>query len=171
MKQFILMVMTTVFVASFSYAQSCAAKATCNKTTTTSSLQINSVMPDSPAERAGLLADDIITTVNDQAISTETELTALLAEKQAGDYIKLQYSRDGETFVKNIRLEAPERSVGLLSIFAGEAQPAYLGVSLRASGNSSCSKIDSCAGTNAAKVSNSNGKCVSTCTRKTNPEQ
>jgi len=58
--------------------------------------------PDSPADKAGLVGGDIITTVDGQAIHSDDEMTALLAHTPIGKTLDVVYLRDGET--KNTKL-------------------------------------------------------------------
>ena len=58
---------------------------------------IYSVEDDSPAQQAGLQANDIVTEVDGKTISTTSELVELVGEKAAGDELKLKVYRQGET--------------------------------------------------------------------------
>jgi S1-C subfamily serine protease len=52
---------------------------------------IQSVAPGSPAEQAGLVAGDTITTLDGQAIATYDQLSSLLLQHAAGDTVTLQW--------------------------------------------------------------------------------
>jgi S1-C subfamily serine protease len=52
------------------------------------------VADGSPAQRAGLQRNDVITAIDGQAIDNNGELLALLAEKQSGDTVHVTYYRD-----------------------------------------------------------------------------
>jgi S1-C subfamily serine protease len=52
---------------------------------------IQSVVPGSPAEQAGLVAGDTITTLDGQAIATYDQLSSLLLQHAAGDTVTLQW--------------------------------------------------------------------------------
>lgn len=56
-----------------------------------------SVLPDSPAAKAGLRPNDVIVAVNGTKIDQSHSLTALLSRQQPGDKIKLTILRDGKT--------------------------------------------------------------------------
>jgi membrane-associated protease RseP (regulator of RpoE activity) len=53
--------------------------------------------PDSPADKAGLVGGDIITTVDGKPIHTDDEMTDLLASTPIGKTLDVVYLRDGET--------------------------------------------------------------------------
>jgi S1-C subfamily serine protease len=52
---------------------------------------IQSVVPGSPAEQAGLVAGDTITALDGQAIATYDQLSSLLLQHAAGDTVTLQW--------------------------------------------------------------------------------
>lgn len=54
------------------------------------------VVKNSPAAKAGLVANDIITWVNNQEVNSENDLADLVARYRAGDRITLSYLRDGQ---------------------------------------------------------------------------
>lgn len=60
------------------------------------------VLPDSPAQKAGLLAEDIILEINGEKIGQEHSLVAIIQKYNAGDKIRLKILRGG----KEINLEA-----------------------------------------------------------------
>ncbi len=55
------------------------------------------VVPDSPADQAGLQEGDIIVKVNDQVIDGDHPLDATLAESAPGDTVSIEILRDGQT--------------------------------------------------------------------------
>lgn len=57
---------------------------------------IRRVVEGSPAERAGLKADDIVLTCNDAPIATAQDLVARVAALKPGAEVKLEVLRDGE---------------------------------------------------------------------------
>lgn len=58
---------------------------------------VKSVTEDSPAEKAGLRENDIITAVNGEEISGRKALSELISSCSAGDTLKLTVYRQGET--------------------------------------------------------------------------
>lgn len=58
---------------------------------------VRSVTEDSPAEKAGLQANDIITAINGETISGRTELSKAISECSPGDKLTLTVYRQGET--------------------------------------------------------------------------
>lgn len=71
--------------------------------TTDGGVTFNNVEPPgSPADNAGLVGGDIITTVDGQAIHSEDEMMKLLARTPIGKTLDIVYVRDGET--KNTKL-------------------------------------------------------------------
>lgn len=55
-----------------------------------------SILPDSPATKAGLKEKDIITKVNDTTLDESTSLTSALGKYQPGDKVTLTVVRDGK---------------------------------------------------------------------------
>ena len=66
------------------------------------------VVPDSPAEKAGLEDEDIITEFDGKEINGKDDqgLAKVILEKNAGDKVKIQYVRDGKVKTTTIILEA-----------------------------------------------------------------
>jgi C-terminal processing protease CtpA/Prc len=64
--------------------------------------------PGSPADKAGLVGGDVITTVDGQAIHSDDEMTELLARTPIGKTLDVVYLRDGET--KNTQLATISRA-------------------------------------------------------------
>ncbi len=58
---------------------------------------IVSVVKDSPAEAAGLKANDIVTHINGTAISGSDDLGSFISDSQVGDELKLTVYRQGQT--------------------------------------------------------------------------
>ena len=65
---------------------------------------IYEVEEGSPAEKAGLKKDDIITAVNGTAVSSTTDLCSILSEGKEGDKYTLTVYRDGETIKVTVKL-------------------------------------------------------------------
>jgi putative serine protease PepD len=63
----------------------------------TGGARIEEVTASSGAAKAGLKAGDVITKVDDATVSDATELTAAIRAHQAGDTVRLTYTRDGSS--------------------------------------------------------------------------
>ena len=61
---------------------------------------IQSVAKDSPAEKAGLLVNDIITKVNEQEITCANDFTQIVANAKVGDTMIVEIYRQGETLTE-----------------------------------------------------------------------
>jgi putative serine protease PepD len=68
--------------------------------------RIESVTASSGAAKAGLEAGDVITKVGDTTISDATELTAAIRSHQAGDEVRLTYTRGGSTHTTTATLSS-----------------------------------------------------------------
>jgi serine protease Do len=62
------------------------------------------ITPGSPAEKAGLKADDIVTAIGDKTIDTEHPLDAVLAEFAPGQTITVHLLRDGKALDVQVTL-------------------------------------------------------------------
>jgi 2-alkenal reductase len=62
------------------------------------------VVPDSPADNAGIREGDIITKVDDQAIDGDHPLDATLSLHAPGDTVKIELLRDGSTITVDVTL-------------------------------------------------------------------
>jgi aminopeptidase N len=70
-------------------------------------MKIGAVLPDSPAEKSGLLKGDIIVKFEDAPIKSLTDYSNALKTKQPGDVVTIEYIRDNEN--KTVQLELAER--------------------------------------------------------------
>ncbi|MCK5123658.1 MAG: PDZ domain-containing protein, partial [Dehalococcoidia bacterium] len=66
---------------------------------------IVSVTSDSPADRAGLKAGDVITKIGDENISTTEELISAIRSHQIGDQVEIVYYSGDVQKVANVTLE------------------------------------------------------------------
>ena len=66
------------------------------------------VLPDSPAAKAGLHADDVILAVEDDSVFDAAHLRTLLARYVAGDQVSLKIKRGDEELSIDVALEAGE---------------------------------------------------------------
>ena len=77
---------------------------------------IEAVEPGSPAQKAGLQAGDVITTVNNQPVHTGADLVNPIAQTAIGQSVQVRYVRDKQA--KDITLTVADRS----ALFPGAAQ-------------------------------------------------
>ncbi len=66
----------------------------------------SSIVPGSPAQKAGLHEKDIITKVNNTAVNDKTSLTSALSQFKVGQAVNLTILRDGKTMTIHATLEA-----------------------------------------------------------------
>ncbi len=66
--------------------------------------RIEEVTASSGAAKAGLKAGDVITKVDDTTVSDATELTAAIRAHEAGDTVRLTYTRDGSSHTATAKL-------------------------------------------------------------------
>jgi len=69
---------------------------------------VEAVEPGSPADKAGLLAGDVITDVNGQAVHTGADLVNPIAQTPIGQSVQLHYVRDKQP--KEVTLTVADRS-------------------------------------------------------------
>ena len=88
-------------------------------------VEIYSVEPGLCGERAGLLAGDIILSLNGQRVTSNTELMDAKRPFRAGDTVTLEIWRDGETFTTELTFEevTPEHPTGNVTIIEEEEEP------------------------------------------------
>ncbi len=67
-------------------------------------LYVRAVVPGGPAERAGLRADDVITSINGQPATSNVQLQELTLTKKPGDSVPLQFWRNGRTASATVTL-------------------------------------------------------------------
>ena len=67
-------------------------------------VKIGSIKSDSEASKAGLREGDIITKVNDIKIAKFSDLKGQLTAKRPGEYVNVTVNRNGDNFIKNIKL-------------------------------------------------------------------
>lgn len=71
---------------------------------------ISSVVDDSPAQKAGLKAGDVIVKMGDEGIAARSDVKEFLCEKKAGDEVVVSVIREGKTKdLKVVLAEAPEK--------------------------------------------------------------
>ena len=93
---------------------------------------IEMVEPGGPAEKAGLKAGDVITTVNGQPVKSGNDLVNPIAQAAVGSKVKLNYVRDGAqketTATVGDRTRVFPTAAGRLSDQPGEAAPSEFGL-------------------------------------------
>ncbi len=62
------------------------------------------IIPDSPAERAGLRAEDIITELGGEEVNLDNTLGFLIQKYQVGDTVALKILRNGEEITLRVTL-------------------------------------------------------------------
>lgn len=66
---------------------------------------ITEIDKNSPAQKAGIKVEDIITGVNDYRINDEITLIGILNEFRSGDEVTFKIIRDGQKLIKKMKLE------------------------------------------------------------------
>ncbi|MCI0640665.1 MAG: S1C family serine protease [Gemmataceae bacterium] len=66
--------------------------------------RITNVTPDSPAAKAGLMAEDVILSLNSQLVGDSEDFSKLIGSKRAGNEITLRIQRGDETLTLKIKL-------------------------------------------------------------------
>jgi putative serine protease PepD len=66
----------------------------------------DSVLPDGPAERAGLRPGDLIVAIDGRAVNTPDELVVFLRARQPGDEVRLVYQRNGTEYEVSLTLDS-----------------------------------------------------------------
>lgn len=57
---------------------------------------LTAVTPDTPADKAGLRAGDIIVAVDDERVTLATDLAEIIRRYKPGDEVRITYRRDGK---------------------------------------------------------------------------
>lgn len=75
-------------------------------------LEIQSILSESPAEKAGLDVGDVIMMVDGEAIATPAGLAALTNHRKAGEAVTIAYRREGIPRTVKLKLTAAPREIG-----------------------------------------------------------
>lgn len=67
-------------------------------------VQLEGVMDNSPAQKVGLQAGDVVTKINGDEVNSPRELIRAVSEFKAGDELKISYLREGEAEEVNVKL-------------------------------------------------------------------
>ncbi len=78
--------------------------------------------PGSPADKAGLVGGDIITSFDGQSITDEDDMMRVLQRTPIGKTVALTYLRDGELKTTSLTTFSREESSGLESMFASRPE-------------------------------------------------
>ncbi len=68
---------------------------------------VSEVLEDSPAERAGIEAGDVITAVDDEEVEDLGALPENISAKEPGTMVTIALIRDGETLTRKVELSEP----------------------------------------------------------------
>jgi len=82
---------------------------------------INSVYPDSPGQKAGLVAGDALLKCDHKPVNTREQVFRILQTKKAGDVIKVLVQRKGRKKSFHVKLQKPPQ--GLIKVAAKAAKP------------------------------------------------
>jgi S1-C subfamily serine protease len=114
--------------------------------TDNSGVAIKKVTTDSPAEKAGLKAGDVIVAINDQRIEGSADLIEVLSQYEVDDQVTLRYVRDGKTKKASVTLANRSRDmyfsmpdvnkeiiidlddIGLEEMMSDDSDKAFLGI-------------------------------------------
>ena len=90
---------------------------------TTSGVLVTNVTEKSPAEKAGLKSGDVITKLNNNKVSSSSQMLAQIASLKIGSNITMEYIRDGKTATASTVLakRAEESPAAAEATFAGIA--------------------------------------------------
>jgi hypothetical protein len=96
-------------------------------------LVVNTVLPDSPAERAGVKQYDLITRLDDQILTNPEQLRVLVRMKKQSDDVKLAIIRQGAPTAVNVELGQQEVEVEIggelgAAVGADDFQPRMVNV-------------------------------------------
>lgn len=82
-------------------------------------LVVNSVLPDSPAQKAGLKNHDVLVKLDDQRLMSSSQLRDLVRAHKAGDTVTLGYVRAGKPETAKVTIEESEDPVAGQTIDLG----------------------------------------------------
>ncbi len=77
---------------------------------------VDRVVEDSPADRAGIIEDDIITNFGGEKVLYNDHLVRLVGRHQVGDSVEVVLFRDGKTMKANLVLEPEEKVTHIVHI-------------------------------------------------------
>jgi serine protease Do len=81
---------------------------------------VDSVQPDSPADRAGLRRGDVIQSVNGQAVRSGDELVAIVSDTDIGKKLHLDFLREGRPASADVEVADRNKIIGENKASEGE---------------------------------------------------
>lgn len=84
---------------------------------------VGQVLPDSPAQKAGVKAGDIIVTFNNQLVHFSSDLPLMVGRTRPGTNVPLAVVREGKEQTLNLQIEQLPDESKLSSAMTGEAPP------------------------------------------------
>jgi len=72
-------------------------------------VRVIKVVPNSPAERAGIQAEDLIKKINGKEVKSIEELTGTIKKMKAGDEVKIAYHTDGSFRLAKVKLTSAKK--------------------------------------------------------------
>jgi|DEB19_MinimDraft_3_1074340.scaffolds.fasta_scaffold18379_2 S1-C subfamily serine protease len=67
-------------------------------------VRIVSIATDSPAEAAGLMAEDVIVAIGDERVEQFKRVHEIVSKRQPGEVVEVRYLREGKTLASRVRL-------------------------------------------------------------------
>jgi serine protease Do len=77
--------------------------------------EVVDVTPNSPAQKLGLKAGDIIKKIDQQVVTGPADLVEIIGSHKSGDEIKLTYEREGKELKSDIALQAREEENNMMN--------------------------------------------------------
>ena len=74
---------------------------------------ISQVLPNSAAQEAGLEEGDVVISVNGRSTNGASSLRNVIGLARAGEVVEIQYLRDGETFLRKVKIRSIQTEVSL----------------------------------------------------------
>ncbi len=93
---------------------------------------VEEVLPNSPAEKAGLKVNDVITKINDTDVKTASDVVTAIRALKVGDNVSITITRDGSSQTVQVTLAAGSTLPELQQLGIGDGQP--FGMSLGQNG-------------------------------------
>lgn len=82
-------------------------------------VKIESVAPNSPAEKAGLKVGDILLKVSDEQISTPEKLQQVIKARKPNETVQIRYMRDGKKLTTEATLQTKKEIKRKVMVFSG----------------------------------------------------